>query len=326
MVNFSRKFASALALAALLALPGSGAQAVEISVTQWGASLYGIPFAVGMEEGQFKKAGVDITGIIGSAGGGTSVRNILASDTPYGEVATPAALAALKQGIDLVIVNSATHTVAESSLVTMPGSDIKGLEDLVGKKMSITSPKSTSEMVFLMELKAKGIDASKIQRIAAGGYTQGLTMLEQGAVAASVLIEPLSIIRKDNYRTVIRAKEILPPMTTSVGITTREFAAKNPAMIKAIIAGRREAVKSIYADPAKAANIVAKVFKMEPGLTKVAVENMVGPNMWTEGEFNIKELNTIAEGLQLIGELDAIPDWSKIIDKSYLPADLQAKQ
>jgi NitT/TauT family transport system substrate-binding protein len=326
MVNFSRKFASAVALAALLALPGSGARAIEISITQWGASLYGVPFAVGMEEGHFKKAGVDITGIIGSAGGGTSVRNILASDTPYGEVATPAALAALKQGIDLVIVNSATHTVAEASLVTMPNSDIKGLEDLVGKKMSITSPKSTSEMVFLMQLKAKGIDASKIQRIAAGGYTQGLTMLEQGAVSASVLIEPLSIIRKDNYRTVIRAKDILPPMTTSVGITTREFAAKNPAMIKAIIAGRREAVKSIYADPAKAATIVAKVFKMEPALTKVAVDNMVGPNMWTEGEFNIKELNTIAEGLQLIGELDAIPDWSKIIDKSYLPADLQAKQ
>jgi NitT/TauT family transport system substrate-binding protein len=326
MVSFSRKFASAVALAALLALPASGARAVEISVTQWGASLYGIPFAVGMEEGHFKKAGIDITDIIGSAGGGTSVRNILASDTPYGEVATPAALAALKQGIDLVIVNSATHTVAESSLVTMPNSDIKGLEDLVGKKMSITSPKSTSEMVFLMELKAKGIDASKIQRIAAGGYTQGLTMLEQGAVSASVLIEPLSIIRKDNYRTVIRAKDILPPMTTSVGITTREFAAKNPEKIRAIIAGRRAAVKSIYADPAKAATIVAKVFKMEPGLTKVAVENMVGPNMWTEGEFNTKELNTIAEGLQLIGELDTIPDWSKIIDKSYLPADLQAKQ
>ncbi len=326
MVNFSRKFASTVALAALLALPASGARAVEISVTQWGASLYGIPFAVGMEEGHFKKAGIDITDIIGSAGGGTSVRNILASDTPYGEVATPAALAALKQGIDLVIVNSATHTVAESSLVTMPNSDIKGLEDLVGKKMSITSPKSTSEMVFLMELKAKGIDASKIQRIAAGGYTQGLTMLEQGAVSASVLIEPLSIIRKDNYRTVIRAKDILPPMTTSVGITTREFAAKNPEKIRAIIAGRRAAVKSIYADPTKAATIVAKVFKMEPGLTKVAVENMVGPNMWTEGEFNTKELNTIAEGLQLIGELDTIPDWSKIIDKSYLPADLQAKQ
>ena len=326
MVFFSRKFASTLALAALIALPGSAAKAVEISVTQWGASLYGIPFAVGMEEGQFKKAGVDITGIIGSAGGGTSVRNILASDTPYGEVATPAALAALKQGIDLVIVNSATHTVAESSLVTMPNSDVKTLEDLVGKKMSITSPKSTSEMVFLMELKAKGIDASKIQRIAAGGYTQGLTMLEQGAVSASVLIEPLSIIRKDNYRTVIRAKDILPPMTTSVGITTREFAKKNPEMLKAIIAGRREAVKSIYADPAKAAAIVAKVFKMEPELTKVAVQNMIGPHMWTEGDFNIKELNTIAEGLQLIGELDSIPDWSKIIDKSYLPADLQAKQ
>jgi NitT/TauT family transport system substrate-binding protein len=321
---FSRKLASALTLAALLVVPQVSPKADEISITQWGASLYGIPFAVGMEEGDFKKAGIDITGIVGSAGGGTSVRNILASDTPYGEVATSAALAALKQGIELVLVNSATHTVAESTLVTMPNSEVKSLEDLVGKKIAITSPKSTSEMVFLMELKAKNIDASKIQRIAAGGYTQGLTMLEQGAVAASVLIEPLSIIRKDNYRTVVRAKDILPAMTTSVGITTRDFAKKHPEKIKAIIAGRREAVKRIYANPDKAAAIVAKVFKMEPELTKVAVQNMIGPKMWTEGEFNTKELNTIAEGLQLIGELDAIPDWSKIIDTSFLPADLQA--
>ena len=63
----------------LAALP---AQAEEISVTQYGASLYGAPYAVAMQEGLFKKAGIDITGILGSGGGGTTVRNILASDTP----------------------------------------------------------------------------------------------------------------------------------------------------------------------------------------------------------------------------------------------------
>src|SRR5260370_38613001 len=73
------------------------ARAEEISVTQWGASLYGAPFAVAIENGDFKKAGIDITGVIGSAGGGTSVPNIQARDTPHGEVATAPAPAAARQ-------------------------------------------------------------------------------------------------------------------------------------------------------------------------------------------------------------------------------------
>ncbi len=312
----------ALLMAALVLGRANSASALEISVTQWGASLYGAPFAVGMEEGDFQRAGFDLTGIIGSAGGGTTVRNVLASDIPYGEVATSAALAAARQGIDLVFVNAATHSVAESSLVTMPGSPVASLQDLVGRKVAITSPKSTSEMVLLMELKAKGIDAGQVQRVVSGGYTQGLTMLEQGAVAAAVLIEPLSILRADRYRAVVHARDILPPLTTSVGITTRAFALAHPEMLRAIIAGRRAAVRSIYADPVKAAGYVAKQFNMDPALARVAVANMIGPQMWTEGGFDLGELDRLADGLILIGEITARPDWTKLIDARFLPADI----
>ena len=61
---------------AALALP---ARAETITVTHWGAAFYGAPYAVAMEKGFFKKRGVDITGILTSAGGGTSVRNTLAA-------------------------------------------------------------------------------------------------------------------------------------------------------------------------------------------------------------------------------------------------------
>jgi NitT/TauT family transport system substrate-binding protein len=314
-----------VALAAASAL-AHDAGAVEISITQWGASLYGAPVAVAIEQGDFKKAGIDVTGVVGSGGGGTSVRNILASDVPYGEVATAAALAAARQGLPVVLVHSGTRTVAEASLVTMPNSEIKSLEDLVGKKVAITSPKSTSEMVFLMQLAAKGIDASKIQRIAAGGYTQGLTMLEQGAVSAAVLIEPLSILRKDRYRTVVSAKGLLPAMTTSVGITTRDFAKAKPEQLRALIAGRRAGVQSIYRAPEAAADMVAKQFNMDPALARVAMLNMIEPQMWSEGAFSTVELNRIGEGLKLVGEISALPDWGTLIDRSFLPADLKADQ
>ena len=302
------------------------ARADEISVTQWGASLYGAPYAVAMEKGLFKQAGIDITGILGSGGGGTTVRNILASSTPYGEVAVSAALAAKAQGLDLVIVNVGTRSVAEASMVTMPDSGIKSVEDLVGKKVAITSPRSVSEMLFLLVLRAKGIDPGKITRVAAGGYVPGLTMLEKGAVSASVIIEPLSILRKEKYRTVYKAGDVLQPMTTSVGITTREFAKEHGDKLRAIIAGRRAGVQAIYRDPAEAGRILQKSYNLEAELATEAVNNMIAPQMWSEGEFNLVELDRMVDGLKLTGEVKGDVDWSKLIDKSFLPADLQAKQ
>jgi NitT/TauT family transport system substrate-binding protein len=159
-----------------------------------------------------------------------------------------------------------------------------------------------------------------------GGYTQGLTLLEQGGVDAAVLIEPLSIIRKDRYRTVIRAKGLLPPMTTSVGITTREFATAHPEKLRAIIAGRRLGVQAIYADPVAASKLVAKEFNMEPGLAEAAMQNMIEPRMWSEGAISIAELNRIADGLKLVGEINETPDWTKLVDRSFLPDDLKADQ
>ncbi|WP_210208426.1 ABC transporter substrate-binding protein [Rhodoplanes roseus] len=298
----------------------------EISVTQWGTSMYGAPYAVAMAEGLFKKAGVDITSIIGSGGGGTTVRNLLASETPYGDVAIAAALAAQRQGLDVIIVNTGTRSTAEASLVTMPDSPIKSLKDLEGKKVAITSPKGVSEMLLLMALKAEGVDASKVERVASGGYVNGLTMLEQGAVAAAALIEPLSIMRAAKYRTVANYGKILPPMTTSVGITTRAFAQKNPDKLKAIIAGRAAGVEALYADPAKAAEIVGKAFKLEPAIAKVAVDNMLGPRMWSTGGFDLTEMDRTVDGLRLIGEVTGPVDWTKLVDSSYLPASIQGKK
>jgi NitT/TauT family transport system substrate-binding protein len=176
-----------------------------------------------------------------------------------------------------------------------------------------------------MELKAKGIDAAQITRVAAGGYPPALTMLEQNAVSAAALIEPLSIIRKDRYRTVLAAKDVLPPMTTSVGITTREFAKEHPDKLRAIIAGRRAAVEAIYANPPETAAILHKMWNFEPAIAKVAVDNMIGPKMWSLGDFDRAELERTADGLRLIGELKGDVDWNKLIDQSFLPADLQRK-
>ena len=44
------------------------AQAETITVTHWGGQFYGVPYAVAMDKGLFKKNGVDVTGILTAAG------------------------------------------------------------------------------------------------------------------------------------------------------------------------------------------------------------------------------------------------------------------
>src|SRR5689334_9350453 len=98
-----RTRARALLAGAAIAFSAVPAHADEISVTHWGALMYGVPYAVALDKGYFKQEGVDITAILTSKGGGTTVRNVLQGGLPYGEVALSAAVAAIKEGIDIKI-------------------------------------------------------------------------------------------------------------------------------------------------------------------------------------------------------------------------------
>jgi NitT/TauT family transport system substrate-binding protein len=156
------------ALATILSISAT-ARAEEITITQWGVGFYGVPIAVGIEKGYFKEAGVDVTGVLTAPGGGTAVRNLLASPLPYGEVSLAAALAARAQGLPVVLVNVGSRSIAEFAWVTKPDSDIRTIKDFAGKRVAFTSPKSVTEMLLLMSLDAAGVKQDSVTRIAAGG-------------------------------------------------------------------------------------------------------------------------------------------------------------
>ena len=98
-------FSWALA-ASITAWKSPRAQAETITVTHWGGQFYGVPYAVAMEKGFFKKNGVDVTGILTAAGGGTAVRNTLAGGIPFGEVSLAAAVQAINSGQKLIIIGA----------------------------------------------------------------------------------------------------------------------------------------------------------------------------------------------------------------------------
>src|SRR6516165_3301789 len=74
-------FHAALATA-VMTLAVTPACAAKITVSQYGRLVATLPWAVALQKNMFKEAGLDIDGITAGAGGGTSLRNMLAGELP----------------------------------------------------------------------------------------------------------------------------------------------------------------------------------------------------------------------------------------------------
>jgi NitT/TauT family transport system substrate-binding protein len=297
-------------------------RAETIVASHYGFLFNTAPIAVAIERGEFKKRGVDITDVISSAGGGTTMRNQIASGAGYGVVGTAAVLAAFREGHDVKIVSANVMSIADLFWVAMPGKGISSMEDLRGKKISYTKPRSTSQTLAKMAVAAAGMTEDDVELVSLGKVGAGLAALERGDVDAALILEPIMSSRKGKYVVAFDLTN-LPNMTQTVGVTTAEFAKENPDKLRAIIAARRAAVDYLYAEPVKAAKLVAKAYgdKVSEEIAITAVKNMVAINYWGRGKFDMPALEAMLEGLRSQGSWEGPIDWDDVIDQSFLPDD-----
>jgi len=320
-----RHLCAGLALALLVC----GAHAEELVVSNYAVSANGMPFGVAMAKGYFKEEGLNITGLISSAGGGTTLRNMLAGGgSPYGEVNPVAVVSAVLAGADLKIVSDNVLTVAEFVWAVKPDSPIKTLKDLKGKKIGYTNPRSTSQALDNLLLEQAGYKQSDVELVKTGGFGEGVAALEAGQVDMVPITEPLWSKYKDKFRAVVRAADVLPPLDNVVGVTTVEMAEKKGDFIRAVIRARRKAVAFMRDHPDEAADIVAKQYNIDKDVAKSAILNLTksttqGVPYWGEGDIHLSGLKRMIEAQKKVGAINGDVDYDKLIDTRFLPDDLK---
>jgi NitT/TauT family transport system substrate-binding protein len=301
------------------------AKAEDIVVTQYKADPSGASFAVAIAKGFFKKHGVDITEVISGEGGGTSVRNVIASALGYGEVSPAPVVSAIKEGQDIRIVNFGTRSLASNVVIVMPNSPIKSVQDLKGKKWGISNPKSLGEMTAVLTIEKAGLKPEDVPRVALGNLQGALTAMENGVV--DVTSVPGILFRsRDNdkkYRVILQPRD-LPRMTPGIGIATGDLIKKNPDKLKRIIAARREAVQFMYANPKESGQILAKVWApLPPDKVQVLLDELLDAKFYSEGGIEQEPLANVIRAMKLTKMIDTDVDLKTLIDTSFLPDDLK---
>lgn len=321
-------FAVAL-MACLIGWGGKQAQAEEIVVTNYGVTVNGMPFAVAKELGYFEEEGADVTGILSSSGGGTTIRNLLGGNLAYGESSLPAVVTAAREGANLKIIAGNAHTVAEFYWVVMPDSPIQSAEDLKGKKLGFTNPRSTSQALNVVLLQSLGMQAEDVEPVMTGGFGPMLVALEQGGIDAAPVADPMYTKNAEKYRVVVRASEALPPLTNVVAVTTEEAAATKGDFIRAVIRARRRAVDYIYENPAEAAKLIAPEYNLEVDVTQNILEALIasteatGVPYWGPGDIRYEPMDNMIQVQKDVGALTGEVNWADLVDESFLPDDLK---
>lgn len=318
-----------LSLAATIVVwKAPAARAETITVTHWGGQFYGAPYAVAMDKGFFKKNGVDVTGILTAAGGGTAVRNTLAGGIPFGEVSLAAAVQAINSGQKLIIIGAGAQSVSDQMWVVKKDSGLTSIKDLVGKQIAYTAPGSVSNMVILMALKANGITQQQVKLVPAGDLGANLSAVSSGAVDAAFSDQLVFAQNKALVKPLFMVRDAMDPrMMQTVMITTAEYAKAHPDIIKGLIVARREGLAYMMDHPDESADTTAKAYNNpNVDLFRAHMRELIKEKYWSDGRLDYVGMNHMVEGLQITGQIKGDVDWSKYVDTSYLPADLRAAQ
>jgi NitT/TauT family transport system substrate-binding protein len=328
MRTLAAYLAPSLATAVLVGLAHPAA-AEDIVVSNYGVSANGMPFAVAEAKGYFKEEGANVTGILSSAGGGTTLRNMLAGNAPFAEVNPNAVVSAIQQGADIKIVSDDVLTVAEFVWAVKPDSPIKTIKDLKGKKMGYTNPRSTSQALATLVLEKGGLKTEDVEMVKTGGFGEGVAALDIDVVDITPVPEPLWSKYQSKYRPIAKASEMLPPMANVVGVAASSVAPDKANFIRAVIRARRRAVTFMEQHPEEAGAIVAKVYSLDPPIATQAIKNLVssrtdGVEYWGAGQIHLDGIQRCIEVQKMVGAITGDVDAAKIVDTQYLPDDLKA--
>lgn len=251
-----RIFAGGAALAAVtLAVPALRAQArlekTKIALSVGGkAAFYYLPLTISEQLGYFKAEGLDVE-ISDFAGGARALQAVVggSADVCSGAFEHTINLQSKNQMFRAFVLQGRAPQIAFGvSTRNMP--DYKSIADLKGKKIGVSAPGSSTNMMANLVLSRGGLKASDVSFIGVGTAAGALTAMRSGQIDAMSNTDPVMTMLEQrgevkiisDTRTLKGTTEVFGgPMPAACLYAPMDFIQKNPntcqALANAIVHG-----------------------------------------------------------------------------------------
>jgi NitT/TauT family transport system substrate-binding protein len=219
-------------------------------------------------EGLFRQRGLEATYTLITIN--PSIPPALLSGSLQIGVPTPTTfLQAVDGGLDLVIVAGVSRTsraTGRTHIVVRKDANIKEAGDLVGKKFAVPGLNAVFNVMARHWLMQHGVDPKGVNFVEAVFPAHG-DLLRAGQVDAVMTADPFLtniLNRGDGVSLVNVSAEFPDGNATMMYVTTRDYAAKNPAVIGNFRAALEAAKEFIATNPDKSREDIGKTLKLPP--------------------------------------------------------------
>jgi ABC-type nitrate/sulfonate/bicarbonate transport system substrate-binding protein len=295
--------AALLGAALMLQAPARAADSVSIG-TVGSASANIWPVFIGVKKGFFEAEGVKVD-IIYVQSSANLVQQLAAGSldiTMSTGLVDPIRAAGQKAPLAIVRLE-----VQAPPYALLSKAAIKDMKDLKGKVISLGGPKDITKIYVERMLKPHGVNPGEFDMVFAGATSARASALQAGAVDAAILLPPFNFHAiAAGFNELGLTVDYAPELPFSGTVVNRNWAAKNPDVLKRILAAHIKSVAWFY-DPKNRVEAVA----MMAEASKIKTEDVEKSyDFFVKGKFfeptgvlSRKKLNALIAAMQELNDL-----------------------
>jgi NitT/TauT family transport system substrate-binding protein len=205
--------------------------------------LYYLPLTIAESQGYFKAEGLDVT-VVDFAGGSKALQAVVGGSADVVSGAFEHTLIMQPKGIRLrafALQGRAPQVVLGINPKTMPG--FKSVADLKGRKIGVTAPGSSTNVLANFVLAKAGLKPSDVSIIGVGAGTGAVAAMRSGQIDAISNLDPvITLLQRSGDLKIVSDTRIVAeadkafggPMPAGCMYASQVFIDKNPATVQAI--------------------------------------------------------------------------------------------
>ncbi|HVB17186.1 MAG TPA: ABC transporter substrate-binding protein [Stellaceae bacterium] len=276
------------------------------------------PLNVGVEEGIFKKNGVDVE-IVDFGGAPRLAQGLISNAVDMGLGSGPDMANEVK-GAPIKAVGAAAGAPMELTITVGTKSNINTIGDLKGRGISVSQIGSLTGWLVSTLSAQQGWGRDGIKLVIMNPMSAVLSALVTNEVDGITvdLSTALKLQQQGHGKLLVKFGDYIKDFHLYVIFATDDLIAKRPQAIRDFLKGWYQTIAWMKANKTQAVAIAAKVQNVDPGIVAGTYDLMM-PVFSSDGHFNPKALATLSRSFVELGLLDKEPDMKTLYTEAFLP-------
>lgn len=273
---------------------------------------------VGVDEGIFKKNGLDITSTA-FAGAAKLQQALIAKDIDIG-LSTGPDMGFAAKGAPFHAVAVIAGAPNDTVMLVRDDGSIKTVADIKGKKVAVSNIRGYPAWLVIELAKHEGWGPKGLDIVATGSQMASFALLRDKQVDAwpADIGSALEAEQTHQGRILLSFGGVVPDFINTAIYARDDLIENRPDVVRAFVKSWFETVAFARQNKAKTVTIIGKVMHLPPAVMAKSYDIQM-PMFSTDGKFQPAALATMRRAIVELGILKEPPDMAKLYTTEFLP-------